>query len=63
MVERKRPWAGMEAVQVVTAVTTNTRLKIPKDCDPVFQRLMKMCWRQNPAHRFALPPFGMHSDL
>jgi hypothetical protein len=51
MVERKRPWAGMEAVQIVTAVTTNTRLKIPKDCDPVFQRLMKMCWRQNPAHR------------
>jgi hypothetical protein len=52
MVERKRPWAGMEAVQIVTAVTSNTRLKIPKDCDPVFQRLMKMCWRQNPAQRY-----------
>lgn len=42
MVERKRPWAGMEPVQIITAVTANTRLKIPKDCDPVFQRLMKV---------------------
>jgi hypothetical protein len=50
---RKRPWAGIEVAQIVTAVVSNTRLKIPSDSDPVFSRLMKQCWRQNPAHRCA----------
>lgn len=59
MVTKKRPWAGMDPVQIITAVTNNTRLKIPKDCDPV---LMKQCWRNSPAQRYitsvllCLPP-------
>lgn len=50
----------MEPLQIITAVTSNTRLKIPKDCDPVFQRLMKQCWRQNPSHR---PTFDKIADI
>jgi hypothetical protein len=53
MMARRRPWAGVEVAQIVTAVVSNTRLKIPSDCDPVFRRLMKHCWRQNPAHRYS----------
>lgn len=48
---RKRPWAGMEVAQIMTAVVSNTRLKIPSDCDPVFRRLMKQCWKHNSSYR------------
>jgi hypothetical protein len=53
MMARKRPWAGVEPVQIITSVTSNTRLRIPKDCDPIFAQLMKMCWRQNPSQRYS----------
>lgn len=53
MVTKRRPWAGMDPVQIITAVTNNTRLKIPKDCDPIFAQLMKQCWRHNPGQRYA----------
>jgi hypothetical protein len=52
MMVKKRPWAGVEPVQIITSVVGNTRLRIPKDCDPIFAQIMKMCWRQNPAQRY-----------
>ena len=54
MMVKKRPWAGEEPAQIIQAVTSNTRLKIPKDCDPIFARVMKMCWRHTPAQRYVL---------
>lgn len=60
MMVKKRPWAGVEPVQIITSVVGNTRLRIPKDCDPIFAQVMKMCWRHNPAQRYN--PFS-HSPL
>jgi hypothetical protein len=61
MMVRKRPWTGVEPVQIITAVTSNTRLRIPKDCDPIFAQLMKACWRQNPTQRYHPLSVPMHS--
>ncbi|ELR22090.1 protein kinase domain containing protein [Acanthamoeba castellanii str. Neff] len=60
MMVKKRPWAGVEPVQIITSVVGNTRLRIPKDCDPIFAQIMKMCWRQNPAQR---PSFEKLVDM
>jgi serine/threonine protein kinase len=51
MVVRSKPWAGMEAANIVEAVTSNTRPKIPRDCDPIFKKIIGKCWKQNPAQR------------
>lgn len=51
MTVKKRPWAGEEPAQIIKAVMSNTRLKIPKDCDPMFAQIMKLCWRANSAQR------------
>ena len=58
---KKRPWAGVEPVQIITSVVGNTRLRIPKDCDPIFAQIMKMCWRHNPAQRYSFShsPFNV----
>jgi hypothetical protein len=43
----------MEAAQIVSSVTSNVRLQIPKDCDPMFKQIIKQCWKHNPAKRYA----------
>jgi serine/threonine protein kinase len=52
MTTRRIPWSGLNAAQVMIAVTQqNTRLKIPANCDPVFRMIMKSVWQENPAKR------------
>jgi hypothetical protein len=53
MMTRKKPWAGMEAANIVASVTSNMRPKIPRDCDPIFKQIIKHCWKHNPAQRCA----------
>lgn len=52
MLTRKIPWKGMDAAQVVIAVTKkNTRLEVPSDSDPILTQIIKAVWRENPDKR------------
>lgn len=55
MVTRKSPWNNVDPTQIAIAVgVKNTRLRIPPVCDPVFRRIMKSCWKQNPQKRMKM---------
>lgn len=52
MITRKIPWKGMDATQVIIAVSKkNTRLEVPGDADPVLKKIIKAVWRENPEKR------------
>jgi len=53
MVARKQPWKGLQAAQLIIAVTKeNTRLKIPSDCDPVIKAIILSVWKAKPEKRY-----------
>eukprot|EP01087_Luapelamoeba_hula_P003159 TRINITY_DN1296_c2_g1_i1.p1 TRINITY_DN1296_c2_g1~~TRINITY_DN1296_c2_g1_i1.p1 ORF type:complete len:955 (-),score=151.91 TRINITY_DN1296_c2_g1_i1:65-2929(-) len=55
MVTRKAPWRGLEAPQVIIAVTQkNTRLQLPIDCDPIIARIIRAVWKTNPSKRMKM---------
>ncbi|XP_078430906.1 protein kinase superfamily protein isoform X2 [Wolffia australiana] len=46
------PWSGMNPMQVVGAVGfQNRRLEIPKDIDPLVERIIWQCWQTDPSLR------------
>ncbi len=55
MVTRKVPWRGIDSSQIIIAVAQkNTRLKIPKGCDPILRKIMKGVWKENPRQRMTM---------
>lgn len=55
MVTRKVPWRGVDSSQIIIAVAQkNTRLKIPKGCDPILRKIMKGVWKENPRQRMTM---------
>lgn len=55
MVTRKPPWRGLEAPQIVIAVTKeNTRLLIPDNCDRVLKKIITSVWSRSPEKRYHL---------
>ncbi|XVF31208.1 hypothetical protein REPUB_Repub16aG0125900 [Reevesia pubescens] len=48
----RRPWSGMNPMQVVGAVGfQNRRLEIPKELDPLVARIIWQCWQTDPSLR------------
>jgi hypothetical protein len=55
MITRKVPWRGVDSSQIIIAVAQkNTRLKIPKGCDPILRKIMKGVWKENPKQRMTM---------
>ncbi|KAL6069929.1 Tyrosine-protein kinase receptor [Balamuthia mandrillaris] len=52
MITRKVPWRGLDAAQVIVRVSKeNTRLKVPKDADPILAKIIRKCWKEKPEQR------------
>src|SRR4051812_32787563 len=47
---RTQPWAGLDDVQVVLAVTTGKQLPIPA-CIPELESILKACFAEDPNAR------------
>ena len=52
---RKLPWDGRTPAQVLSAVLQERRPKLPEDCDPRLEALIKRCWAQQPSERILFP--------
>jgi hypothetical protein len=66
MATRKIPWKGLDAPQVIIAVTQkNTRLNIPRDCDRVFRKIITSVWNSAPEKRYkdARECLSKHFDI
>jgi serine/threonine protein kinase len=56
LVTRKEPWEGVSLLEIALGVgKKGWRLKIPKECDPMLTKLMKDCWKTEPALRPSFP--------
>jgi serine/threonine protein kinase len=52
MVTQNEPWQNVALLDIAIGVgRKGWTLKIPKNCDPFFKRLMKDCWKQQPEKR------------
>lgn len=53
MITKKQPWRGLQGVQIIIAVAKeNTRLKIPRDCDPILRNILLSVWKTKPEKRY-----------
>ena len=50
IVTRSEPWAKLPAMQAAHGVMSGKRMPIP-DCDPILQKIMSECWKQDPSER------------
>ncbi|AGO82793.1 Serine/threonine protein kinase [Pandoravirus dulcis] len=51
IITRKQPYSGRNFMAVTLAVLEGTRLDIPADCPADLAKLVRRCWRKNPAKR------------
>jgi hypothetical protein len=50
----KSPYAEMMPLQIVRAIDEGEKPAVPQNCSPVFERIMTMCWSDEPEQRMSL---------
>jgi serine/threonine protein kinase len=51
---KKKPFRGMQSLQIAQIVIRGARPKIPEDCPSQFATLIKLCWKADPNLRPSL---------
>jgi hypothetical protein len=51
MLTRKTPFFDVPGFSIPVAVTEGKRPAVPKDCNPLWSRLMVKCWDKRPEKR------------
>jgi len=54
------PWAQCSNIEAANKVLDEERMEIPLQCPEILSRLMKQCWRHDPANR---PEFTELCDM
>lgn len=51
MLTRKQPFFDVPGFSIPVAVTEGKRPQVPKDCHPLWAKLMVQCWDKRPTRR------------
>ncbi|GFR40686.1 hypothetical protein Agub_g1277 [Astrephomene gubernaculifera] len=51
LVTGRRPWEGLNSMQVMFAIGHNKRLELPAGVEPRVEQLIERCWATNPGDR------------